>query len=483
MPVTKRRTLPVVAIVGRANVGKSTLWNRVTESGRAIVSNIPHTTRDRNYMPAIWRGETIELVDTGGLDAEQGSEIGRGILHQAELAIRDADLVLFLVDAKDGAMPQDRDFARTVKRLNKNVILIANKADTGKHFNVSSDKGLWALGLGEPIPCSAATGRGVGDVLDIVYQELMKLGRPPLPIASESGLRVVVMGRPNVGKSSIVNAILGEERVIVSPVAHTTREPMDTIIEWKGERIVLVDTAGMRKRARVEPGLEDMAMERNRAALGRADVALLVVDASGDPGKQDLHLAGLLEEQTKGLALIVNKWDLIDDKTTRSAQEAETRLRYSFPFLAWAPVMFVSAKKHQRTDALLDLALKIRDERRRTITYNALQRFLKQTIAKNPPLAELGTHSPYIHDLAQVGIEPPTFVITVRGLKANVHQNWIRYLEKRLREKFGFDGTPIVVKARLVELRTEELSDEKRGRVNRRKRPIGRRSGGKMRTR
>lgn len=477
MPARQLHNLPVVAIVGRANVGKSTLWNRMIELRRALVSDVPQTTRDRNYAPVIWRGETINVVDTGGLDAEQGSEIGRGILRQAEIAIKKADLVLFLVDAKAGILPQDRDLARNVQRLNRHILLVANKCDNPRLHGFAAGKELWQLGLGEPLTCSAATGRGVGDVLDRIYQELLRLGKPPQEIEKNVGLRLVLMGRPNVGKSALVNAILGEERAITSPVPHTTREPTDTNLEWRGEQLTLVDTAGMRRRARVHARLEEEAIERNQEALGRADIAFLILDATEPPTQQDKHLAGILKDATKGLVLVVNKWDLVPEKATHTAQEYETSVRRAFPFLSWSPMMFVSAKLRLRTDKLLDLAFHIREERRRTISYNALQKFLKSIIRQNPPLAEAGTHSPYVHDVAQIGIEPPSFLITVRGQKAVLHTNWIKFFEKRLREKFGFDGTPIVVKAKNVELRLEEMPEEKRHRKNRRKRPIGRRVG------
>lgn len=468
---------PHVAIVGRANVGKSRLWNRLTETNRAMISPVPHTTRDRMYAPVIWRGQTIDVVDTGGLDAEQGSEIGRGIRRQAEIAVKEADLILFLIDAKDGALPQDRDFAHVVQRLNPHILLVANKVDRPSATGTAASPEIWKLGLGESIPCSAATSFGIGDLLDRVYEELTRQGKTPQPIEEHIGLRLVVMGRPNVGKSSLVNAILGEERIITSSIPHTTREPIDTHMEWRGQRITIVDTAGMRRRARVERGLEEEALERNRDALSRADIAFLVLDALEQPSDQDKRLAGLLQDETKGLALIVNKWDLVRDKTTNTAQDYTNHLRHVFPFLPWAPILFTSAIERLRTDRLLDLALHIREERRRQISYNALQRFLKTMIARNAPLAEAGTHSPYVHDMTQVGIEPPTFIVTVRGKKAMLHPNWLRYLEKRLREKFGFDGTPIVITARIVELRLSELPEEKRRRVNRRKRPIGRRVG------
>lgn len=481
MPAKRLRKLPLIAIVGRANVGKSTLWNRLTESTRAIVSNIPHTTRDRNYGVVIWRGEGVEVVDTGGLDADQGSEIGRGILQQAANAIKEADLVLFVVDGKNGIQLQDRDLAHHVRSLNKNIILVANKIDDSRQLAYASSKEAWGLSLGEALGISASLGRGIGDLLDRIYSDLAKRNKLPQPIDDEKGLKLVIMGRPNVGKSSLMNAILGEDRVIVSATAHTTREPQDTMFEWKGERVTLVDTAGMRKRSRVEKGLEEASMERNRSALMQADVAMLVFDATEDPTSQDKHLAGLLEDAGRGLILIANKWDLVKEKTTHTSEEYERLIRQTFPFLDWAPMIFVSAKEGLRTDKVLDLAFKIREERRRRIAYNALQRFLKTVVARKKPLANLGPKSPYLHDAEQVGIEPPSFLITVRGEKESVHQSWIRYFENRMREKFGFHGTPIIVKARNLPMAKTSQYDASAvaasKRPTRKKRPMGRRVG------
>lgn len=473
--------LPIVAIVGRANVGKSTLWNRLTETTRAIVSNIAHTTRDRNYGAVIWRGLGIETIDTGGLDAEQGSEIGRGILHQAGLAIKEADLVLFVVDAKNGVSLHDRDLVAHVRKLNKNILLVANKLDDPRDLAQAVSQDVWRLGLGEAICVSASHGRGIGDLLDVIYGTLSKLGKPPQPIENDKGLKLVIMGRPNVGKSSLMNAILGEERVIVSAIAHTTREPQDTAFDWKGERVTLVDTAGMRKRSRVEKGLETAGLERNHGALMQADIALLVFDATEDPTSQDKHLAGLLQDAGRGLILVANKWDLVEDKNTHTSEEYEALIRQTFPFLEWAPMIFVSAKNGLRTEKLLDLAFKIREERRRQIAYNALQRFLKTVVARKKPLANLGPKSPYLHDVEQVGIEPPSFLITVRGERESVHINWIRYFENRLREKFSFYGTPIIVKARNLPMAKTPQADasaiEASKRPTRKKRPMGRRVG------
>lgn len=482
MPAKRLKPFPVVAIVGRANVGKSTLWNRLTETTRALVSDIPHTTRDRNYGVVIWRGEGIEAVDTGGMDADQGSEIGRGILTQAAHAIKEADLVLFVVDGKDGVLPQDRDLAKHTRKLNKNIIAVANKIDQPRELTLAVTEDMWSLGLDEPVGVSGATGRGVGDLLDHVYGQLAKRNKPPQPIEDNKGMRLVIMGRPNVGKSSLVNAILGEERSIVSSIAHTTREPQDTSFDWKGERVTIVDTAGMRKRSKVEKGLEASGLERNRQALMQADVALLVFDATEDPRAQDRHLAGLLQDAGRGLILVANKWDLVENKGTHSTEEYEAVIRQLFPFLSWAPMVFISAKDHLRTDKLLDMAFTIREERRRRIIYNALQRFLKTVVARKKPIATLGPSSPYLHDVEQIGIEPPTFMITVRGQKESVHPSWLKFFENRLREKFGFFGTPVIVKGRNVQMgrpRTEDPKDKKPKKHPwaRKRKPIGRRFG------
>ncbi len=476
--VLKRR-LPLVALVGRANVGKSTLWNRLTQTGRALVSDIPHTTRDRNYAQVTWRGSLFEVVDTGGLDAEQGSEIGRGILRQAEMAIREADLILFLVDAKTGVLSQDRDLARLVRKINPHLVPVVNKTDHNRDLPVSQSKEIWGLALGEPVNCSANTGRGIGELLDRIFEELHRLDKPPVPISEllDKPLKVVIMGRPNVGKSSLVNSILGQERSIVSAVAHTTREPIDTDLEWQGERLMLVDTAGMRKRAHIKRGLEEAGLEKNREALKKADVAILVLDATEGVYDQDKHLAGLLKEENKGLIMVMNKWDLIEAKTPDATNYFAAHIRRALPFLWWAPIIFTSAKNNLRATAILDAAFKVREERRRQITYNALQKFLKTIIAKKRPFQESGPQSPYVHDVAQIGVEPPTFVITVRGLKAAIHESWLRFFENQLRQKFGFSGTPLKITARTEPVIKEEVPEKIRHRPTRRKRPIGRRVG------
>jgi len=449
MPILKTKPLPRVALVGRTNVGKSTLWNRLTESGRALVSDSPHTTRDRNYGIVVWQGMTFELVDTGGMDTES-TDIGANIRLQALHALREADIVLFVVDARVGVLPQDRELARSIQKEHKNIWLIANKVDTANVIPMAYESGFFQLGFQEPHLVSATTGLGVGDLLDDILRALEKEGRSAEPLPETAELKLAVVGRPNVGKSSLVNSILGEPRVIVSPVAHTTREPQDTRFRYADQEMILVDTAGMRKMAHITDRIEEAGIERNQAAIKEADIALLVFDASELPSAQDRHLAGMLEDSAKGIILVANKWDLVKAKTTHSADEYEKNIRDMFDFLSWAPLVFVSAKTGQRTTSLLDTALKVAAERVRHIDYNALNRLLKACIKTKRPLASYGPNSPRIYDVAQVGTKPPTFLITVHGDKENIHPSWIRFFEKRLRQKFDFTGTSIVAKVRVL---------------------------------
>ncbi len=441
--------LPRVALVGRTNVGKSTLWNRLTEQKNALTSDSPHTTRDRNYGQVVWRGEVFELIDTGGLDVEN-DDIGAGISRQSGFALQEADLVLFLVDAQVGPLPEDLDIAQRIRASKKKAFLLVNKCDKEALRRAGSDPQWKQLGLGEPHAVSAVTSLGLGDLLDLVHETLRAQGKPPRPAFETEPLRIALVGRPNVGKSSLTNAIIGEERVIVSPTAHTTREPQDTSFLYRDREIVLVDTAGMRKASKIDSRLEEEGIRRNQQAIEDCDVALLVFDATQDPTAQDRHLAGVLQTAHKGLILVANKWDLVQNKTTKSPQAYEALIRQCFPFLNWAPLIFTSALEGQRIHALLDKALEIQAERHRKIDYNALNRQLKACIKTMKPLASYGPKSPRIYDAAQVGSAPPTIVITVIGEKDSVHQNWVRFFEKRLREKFSFVGTPIVVKAQNI---------------------------------
>ncbi len=441
--------LPRVALIGRTNVGKSTLWNKFTEQPTALTSSESHTTRDRHYGLVTWRGDVFELTDTGGMDVES-NDVGEGIYRQSEQAIREADLVLFVGDTKTGPLAEDKEIAQCARSLKKHPILVVNKCDKMKDLTLATADEWRQLGFGEPHAISAVTSLGIGDLLDLIQEQLRAIGKPARPHFEVEALRVALVGRPNVGKSSLTNAILGEERVIVSPVAHTTREPQDTTIRYQERDIILVDTAGMRKQSKVDGRLEEEGIRRNKQAIDDADIAFLVFDATQDPTAQDRHLAGLLEYERKGLVLVANKWDLVKEKVTGSTLAYEKLIRQCFPFLNWAPIVFTSAVEKQRVKKILDLALEVQNERHRKIDYNAINRVLKTCIKAMKPLASYGPKSPRIYDVAQIGVAPPMFLITVIGEKDNLHPNWIKFFEKRVREKFGFVGTPIVVKAQHV---------------------------------
>jgi GTP-binding protein len=502
-----KSNLPTIAIVGRANVGKSSLWNRLIEQKRAIISAEPHTTRDRNIAEANWRGQQFNVIDTGGYDTDD-DEIGHGIRRQAERAVADADVIFFLVDSKTGVIADDRELAKILRKGRERVIVLVNKVDAPRDLVRASEAGAESLGFGSPLYVSAATGSGVGDALDAAYEKMVwpegshesrvtshesededesemidldldptshfPLPTPPSLLSTpqpghhrprdpNAPLRIVLIGRPNVGKSSLVNAILGEERVIASAVAHTTREPQDTELIYDGRPVILVDTAGMRRRSNIKGRLEEESIERNNLALDRADVGVLVLDATEPISGQDKLLAGMIADAGKGLILVLNKWDLVPEKTTDSAKEAEVRLRRILPFISWAPIIFSSAKTTRNAKEVLDAAMKITEERRREIAYNAINKTLKSVIQAKRPLQRLGPKSPYIYDIAQTRIEPPTFLLTVRGQKIALAPAWMKFLERRIREQYGFEGTPIVVKAVIVPMAKIEKEHNVRG--------------------
>ena len=465
----KNKKIPSVAIVGRANVGKSTLWNRLSETCQAIVSGTPNTTRDRNTAHCVWRGGMIEIIDTGGMDADPKDIIQKGIITQTELAIKQADLILFLVDVKTGIMPHDAQLAKRVRELNKHTILIANKADKVSDIGEAMGKELWKLKLGDPIAVSSASGHGVGDMLDIVWENLLKRNKKIVEPEVQESLKIVFMGRPNVGKSSLTNAILGHERSIVSPISHTTREPLDIKFLWDDKPVILIDTAGQRKKSRVKSKIEHESISRNREALYRADIAVLVLDATDDPYKQDKTLAGLLKDANRGLIIVVNKWDLVKDKTSKTAKHYEDEIRAALPFLSWAPIIFTSATKRQRVHEILKTAFKIQEEKHRVISDNALDKFLKKVLQKQTPHAVSGTKRPHVHSVIQTHTEPPRFEINLRGKQVKLQDNWIRYFTNQLRAKFGFEGCPIIIKT--VHDRTPMPTPKGH---QRRKKPIGR---------
>lgn len=427
-------TLPLVALVGRPNVGKSTLFNRFLGERVAIVEDLPGTTRDRLYGTFEWRGRDIALVDTGGMVPGTGDDLGRSVFEQARIAIEEADVIVFMVDLRTGPTPVDEDIADLLRRSSSAVLLVVNKADNVRQEMQAVE--FHALGLGEPYPISAGRGLGIGDLLDRIHDNLPAAERED----DEPGVRIAVVGRPNVGKSSIVNALVRQERAIVSEAPGTTRDAVDTRMDYEGEAVVLVDTAGIRRRGRIQLGIEKYSVVRAFRAIDRADVAVLVVDATEPRVAQDAHVAGFVQEQGKGLIVAVNKWDLIE-KVSNTMAQFEAGIRDELRFMPYAPIVFVSAKTGQRVTQILDLAISIKREREKRVQTAVLNEAVRRALADYPPPSSGGKLLKLFY-VTQVGTDPPTFVLKVND-PSLVHFGYRRFLENRLRERFGFFGTPI----------------------------------------
>jgi GTP-binding protein len=437
---------PVVAIVGRPNVGKSTLFNRLIGERRAVMHDVPGTTRDRLYGTADWRGREMTVVDTGGIGVEADRLTGPGdsarwgslpldqILSQAQEAMEEADLIVFLVDALNGITSADQDVANLLRRSKKPIVLGANKAE-GKRGSQNAVE-LYELGLGEPIPFSAIHGTGTGDLLDAIVDEL-----PPAPPIEEAepDLSIAIVGRPNVGKSSLLNRLLGKERAIVSPIPGTTRDALDTELRWHGRRVRLIDTAGIRRRGRIEQGVEQFSVLRAVRAIERAEVAVLVIDAMAGVTAQDTHVAGYVQEAKKGLVIAVNKWDLVE-KDTATAREYTARIRRELNFVDWAPIVFISAETGQRAPRVLELAWAAQAERDKRVTTPRLIEMVREAVARHP--RSEGGRQLKIYYATQADVRPPTFVFFVNDPKL-VHFTYQRYLENQIRKAFGFEGTAL----------------------------------------
>ncbi|HEU0168424.1 MAG TPA: ribosome biogenesis GTPase Der [Chloroflexota bacterium] len=425
---------PIVAIVGRPNVGKSTLFNRLIGARQAIVEDIPGTTRDRIYGDADWAGRVFSVVDTGGIATDDEDVFTALIEEQAQQAVEDADVIVFMVDARAGVSQADADVAERLRRAEKPVILVANKADTEEQLHASVD--FYELGLGEPLAVSASHGLGIGDLLDAV------VGRLPAELQEDEQdvFKVAIVGRPNVGKSSLLNALLGEERSIVSEVPGTTRDAIDTPIEYEGEQLVLIDTAGIRRRGRVEQGIEKYSVIRSLRAIDRCDAACLVVDAGEMLTAQDVHIAGYVRDASKGLLLVVNKWDLIP-KTETTITEYQDEIKRQLNFADWAPSVFISAKTGQRVERVLRAVLKIKEERAKKVSTSELNHIVAEATRRHHPPGDKGRQLKLFY-ATQAGINPPTFLFFVNDPKLS-HWSYMRYLENQLRERLGFEGTAI----------------------------------------
>ncbi|SHJ21883.1 ribosome biogenesis GTPase Der [Desulfofundulus thermosubterraneus] len=426
---------PIVAIVGRPNVGKSTLFNRLVGSRIAIVEDEPGITRDRLYQDAEWAGRVFTLVDTGGLDFIEAGDIPNQVRRQVELAIEEADVVLFLVDARAGLTSTDEDVAALLRRTKKPVLLVANKVENFQRTGQLVD--FFRLGLGEPIPISAAQGMNTGDLLDRLVSVL-----PPEAAEEEEPdtVRIAVIGRPNVGKSSLVNAILGEQRVIVSEIPGTTRDAIDTYFEREGRRYLLVDTAGIRRKSRIEEAIEKYSVIRSLRAVDRCEVALVVLDALEGVTDQDKRIAGYAHEQGKASVLAVNKWDLVE-KDTHTSQRFTELIRRELAFMTYAPVVFISALTGKRVPRLLEMVDLVAQQQCLRISTSDLNRLIRDAVLHNPPPAGKNRRLKILY-ATQGGVKPPTFIMFVNDPEL-MHFSYLRYLENQLRAAFGFEGTPI----------------------------------------
>ncbi|MSQ12339.1 MAG: ribosome biogenesis GTPase Der [Dehalococcoidia bacterium] len=427
-------SLPVIAIVGRPNVGKSMLFNRLLGRRAAIVSEVPGTTRDRLVGRAVWDERAVLLMDTGGLQTEHDEGIPADVRRQVEVALQEADLTLLVVDVAVGLHPYDFDAADLVRRTGKPVMLAANKAE-GKMELATAE--FYRLGLGEPLAVSALHNRGIEDLKEQVLGLF-----PPVPAApqAEPVLRLALMGRPNVGKSSLLNAIVGQERAIVHEEPGTTRDVVEVPAFYEGQAITLLDTAGVRRRGRIQPGIEKYSLLRVLQAVEQCNVGLLVLDAAELVTAQDAHVAGILANAHRGIVVVVNKWDLAPalGLTTTGVQEA---LRRRLGWASYVPVCFTSAPTGQGVKDALGTAWRVFQERRKQVPQEKLDAVLKEAIERHPP-SQHPAHTMRMKKLAQVQIEPPTFVCHV-NLPQQVHFSYRRFLENELRRAFGFEGTPI----------------------------------------
>jgi GTP-binding protein len=426
---------PTMAIVGRPNVGKSTLFNRLVGGREAIVSDRAGTTRDRHFGDATWNGRDFWVVDTGGLVPDSDETMDRAIREQVERAVAEADLVLLLVDGSDGVNPIDEDIALRLRRSGRAVMVAVNKLDELRLHDARFP--FYALGLGEPWPVSAATGQGSGDLLDAIVEALPQARNEDAP----DTIRVAIVGRPNVGKSSLANRLLGEERHVVTPIAGTTRDAIDSTLQYHGKTLTFIDTAGLRRKAKVEDDLEFYSGMRTERALGRAEVCLLVVDAAIGLHNQDLRIATEAWDRGCGLIVVVNKWDLVEEKDANTAERGKSLLVEKAPFLENVPFVYVSALTGQRVRKLLDLIITVEEGRTHRVPTAEVNRVLQELLARAAPPQKEGEEVKLLY-AAQIGTAPPAIAIVSNRPEA-IPESYQRYLVRGFREAWGFTGAPL----------------------------------------
>ena len=441
--------LPLVAVVGQPNVGKSTLFNRLIGQRRSIVGDEPGITRDRIYGEVQWAGERFSIVDTGGMVPDDDAIIPANIFRQAGFAIDDAQALVWVVDARQGLTPLDEELAKLLRATGKRVLVAANKAEAARVEAEASE--FYRFGFEEVFPVSAEQGIGLGELLDALVKDLKATPASTgvsAAVPKQRELRLAIIGRPNVGKSSLLNRLIGEERVIVSPVAGTTRDAIDTVLETPEQKFRLIDTAGIRRKGKTGEMAEKLSVVMAMKSLERADVAIVIVDAAEGVTALDAHIAGYAHDAGCSIIIAVNKWDALENKLTGTASEFERGLRDRMKFLDWAPVITISALKGQRVDRILPLAVRANEARNRRIATSQLNAFFESAVSQPrgggaPAPVKGGVSRLHVLYMTQVSVRPPTFVLFTAGGKAGLHFSYERYLQNRLREEFDFFGTPL----------------------------------------
>lgn len=476
---------PTVALIGRVNVGKSTLFNRLLEKNKAIISDIAGTTRTSNVGNVVWRGTDFTLIDTGGLTLQKDIPLEEDIIRQSEMAIARADVIVFVTDGSNTILPQEREIATILRKTNKPILLVANKIDTTQKEH-ALDIGAWLrLGLGEPLCISATSGRSIGNFLDLIYDTFetidLKPGEEFLP---DNLVTISLVGKPNVGKSSLFNKLIGQDEVIVSDLPHTTREPHDTMVTYthvpeesdadENDTVVVsdsselalsetdeeveaaknepieynmnfVDTAGIRRKNKVAGFLENAGIGKSIMQIDRTDLVLLVIDASEPISTQDKQLGGLLEKRSKSVIILINKWDLSDDNSEEKRKEVIALIRSHFPHLDFAPILFVSGLTGYRVHQIFPMIVKVWKARQTYLANRAVEKFLDKAIRRRLPSRGRGSNHPKLLGMRQLNSAPPIFELYIKN-KTSLHRSYLNYLENRLREQFDFTGTPIVIK-------------------------------------
>jgi len=447
-------TQPLVAIIGRPNVGKSTLFNRLTGSRKAIVGDEPGITRDRMFGEVEWRGQTFRLVDTGGIVPDDEAIIPSNIFKQASHAINEAQVIIWVLDSRAGATPLDEELGVLLRNTGKPIIIAANKVESKTVENEAGE--FYQFGY-EMSPISSEHGTGIGDLLDMVFEHLAF--DEVVEEAQTNEIKLAIIGRPNVGKSSLLNSILGEDRVIVSPIPGTTRDAIDTYLTVDGQDFLLIDTAGIRRKGKTTEMAEKLSVIMARKALERADVAILVIDAVEGVTNLDANIAGYAVDSGCSVIIAVNKWDAVEEKETNTIYEFERSLRNAMKFLDWAPIVTISALSGQRVTKILPLIAEANEARNQRIQTSRLNKFFEETISQpkgggTPAPVKGGMSRLKVQFLTQAGIRPPLFILFTSGGRAGLHFSYLRYIENQLREKFGFFATPI----RLVERHKKKRS-------------------------